>query len=145
MPLLVAQRNTHQGVAVLDRCHRATSNKLLLEHQQPLDFTMSKYKPTSRHQLYRQIYSAEDSLQYDHKSHQDQGKTLFHFIRILFISFYGSTFFGRFSFFPHDVVFFRFLAPHSIVIGPLFTRDKIHISNIVLKSKSLQTFKLMAY
>lgn len=78
MPLLVAQRNTHQGVAVLDRCHRATSNKLLLEHQQPLDFTMSKYKPTSRHQLYRQIYSAEDSLQYDHhKSHEDQGKTLF--------------------------------------------------------------------
>lgn len=79
MPLLVAQRNTHQGVAVLDRCHRATSNKRLLEHhhhhQQPLDFTMSKYKPTSRHQLYRQIYSAEDSLQYDHKSHEDQGKT----------------------------------------------------------------------
>ncbi|XP_031628043.1 protein nubbin-like isoform X2 [Contarinia nasturtii] len=71
MPLLVAQRNTHQGVAVLDRCHRATSNKLLLEHQQPLDFTMSKYKPTSRHQLYRQIYSAEDSLQYDQKM-QDQ-------------------------------------------------------------------------
>lgn len=74
MPLLVAQRNTHQGVAVLDRCHRATSNKLLLEHQQPLDFTMSKYKPSSRHQLYRQIYSAEDSLQYDQKLHEDQGK-----------------------------------------------------------------------
>lgn len=81
MPLLVAQRNTHQGVAVLDRCHRATSNKLLLEHQQPLDFTMSKYKPTSRHQLYRQIYSAEDSLQYDHKSHQNQGKTLSHLLQ----------------------------------------------------------------
>lgn len=35
---------------------------------------MSKYKPTSRHQLYRQIYSAEDSLQYDHKSHEDSGE-----------------------------------------------------------------------
>lgn len=74
MPLLVAQRTTHQGVAVLDRCHRATTTKkLLLEHQQPLDFTMSKYKPSTHHQLYRQIYSAEDSLQYDHKLHQDQG------------------------------------------------------------------------
>lgn len=83
MPLLVAQRNTHQGVAVLDRCHRATSNKRLLEHQQPLDFTMSKYKPSSRHQLYRQIYSAEDSLQYDHKTHGDQGKI--HTLEILLI------------------------------------------------------------
>lgn len=84
MPLLVAQRNTHQGVAVLDRCHRANTNKLLLEHhhhhQQPLDFTMSKYKPTSRHQLYRQIYSAEDSLQYDHKSHEDPGECRLFFI-----------------------------------------------------------------
>lgn len=75
MPLLVAQRNTHQAVAVLDRCHSATSKKLLLEHQQPLDFTMSKYKPSTRHQLYRQIYSAEDSLQYDRRIKlEDQGK-----------------------------------------------------------------------
>lgn len=91
MPLLVAQRNTHQGVAVLDRCHRATSNKLLLEHQQPLDFTMSKYKPTSRHQLYRQIYSAEDSLQYDHhKALQDQGKT-FQIITIVCSRFFSQS------------------------------------------------------
>lgn len=75
MPLLVAQRNTHQGVAVLDRCHSASSKKLLLDHhQQPLDFTMSKFKPSTRHQLYRQLYSAEDSLQYDQRMNVDQGK-----------------------------------------------------------------------
>lgn len=76
MPLLVAQRNTHQAVvAVLDRCHSGSSKKLLLDHhhQQPLDFTMSKYKPSTRHQLYRQLYSAEDSLQYD-RSGDDQGE-----------------------------------------------------------------------
>lgn len=80
MPLLVAQRNTHQGVVVLDRCHSATSKKLFSEHphhQQPLDFTMSKFKPSTRHQLYRQIYSAEDSLQYDQKMSDDQGKCFF--------------------------------------------------------------------
>lgn len=78
MPLLVAQRNIHQAVAVLDRCHSASNKKLLLEHhhhQQPLDFTMSKYKPSTRHQLYRQLYSAEDSLQYDRKSNDDQGES----------------------------------------------------------------------
>lgn len=92
MPLLVAQRNTHQAVAVLDRCHSATSKKLLLEHQQPLDFTMSKYKPTTRHQLYRQIYSAEDSLQYDRKANNDQGESVCFNLFCLFLACYTCKF-----------------------------------------------------
>lgn len=64
MPLLVAQRNSTHVVASLDH------SKTIIE--QPLDFTMSKYKTTTRHPLYRQFYSAEDSPPYD--KHEEQGK-----------------------------------------------------------------------
>ncbi len=67
MPLLVAQRSSH-GVA-LDRNHSAASTT-----DQPLDFTMSKFK-TSRHQLYRQFYRAEDSPPYD--KHEEEGEDFF--------------------------------------------------------------------
>ncbi|KAJ6647803.1 hypothetical protein Bhyg_03026 [Pseudolycoriella hygida] len=58
MPLLVAQRSSH-GVA-LDHNHSATSTT-----EQPLDFTMSKFKTSTRHQLYRQFFRAEDSPPYN--------------------------------------------------------------------------------
>lgn len=79
MPLLVAQRNTH-GVVALDHHHggshkTATTAQTTLtkSEQQPLDFTMSKFKSTSgtRHQLYRQFYGAEDSPPYD--KHEETG------------------------------------------------------------------------
>lgn len=80
MPLLVAQRNTH-GVVALDRSHSA-NNKI---DQQPLDFTMSKYRPSNRHQLYRQIYGgADDALQYE--KNEDQGEFLYTFFFIHSIS-----------------------------------------------------------
>lgn len=64
MPLLVAQRGTH-GV-VLDHSHNSTTTT-----DQPLDFTMSKFKTTPRHQLYRQFYGGEDSPPYNkHDDHQ---------------------------------------------------------------------------
>lgn len=72
MPLLIAQRNTH-GVVALDRSHSST-NKI---DQQPLDFTMSKYRSTNRHQLYRQIYGTDDPLQFE--KNDDQGKQRFRF------------------------------------------------------------------
>jgi len=77
MPLLVAQRSSH-GVA-LDHNHSATSTT-----DQPLDFTMSKFKTSTRHQLYRQFYRAEDSPPYD--KHEEQGMIVLH----LFLSFVKS-------------------------------------------------------
>lgn len=80
MPLLVAQRNTH-GVVALDRSHSAT-NKI---DQQPLDFTMSKYRPSNRHQLYRQIYGgADDALQFE--KNEDQGECCCFFLYFLFFA-----------------------------------------------------------
>lgn len=70
MPLLVAQRASH-GV-VLDHSHSTTTTI-----EQPLDFTMSKFKTTARHQLYRQFYGAEDSPPYD--KHEEQGMFVFLF------------------------------------------------------------------
>lgn len=67
MPLLVAQRGSH-GV-VLDHSHSGTT-----QTEQPLDFTMSKFKTSTRHQLYRQFYGAEESPPYD--KHEEQGKIL---------------------------------------------------------------------
>lgn len=58
MPLLVAQRAIHG--AALDHNHGAA-----VTPDQPLDFTMSKFKTSSRHQLYRQFYGVEDSPPYD--------------------------------------------------------------------------------
>lgn len=72
MPLLVAQRSTH-GAVVLDHSHSATS--AIVKSEQPLDFTMSKFKSSARHQLYRQFYGAEDSPPYD--KHEEQGNYLY--------------------------------------------------------------------
>lgn len=89
MPLLVAQRNSTHVVASLDHSKTIT--------EQPLDFTMSKYKTSSRHPLYRQFYRAEDSPPYD--KHEEQGKYIifnkFYFIykyspRGQFIIFWGN-------------------------------------------------------
>lgn len=74
MPLLVAQRNSTHVVASLDHSKTIT--------EQPLDFTMSKYKTSSRHSLYRQFYRAEDSPPYD--KHEEQGKYIDYFFTILF-------------------------------------------------------------
>lgn len=71
MPLLVAQRSSH-GVA-LDHNHSATSTT-----DQPLDFTMSKFKTSTRHQLYRQFYRAEDSPPYD--KHEEEGENIFSYL-----------------------------------------------------------------
>lgn len=71
MPLLVAQRNTH-GTVALDRSHSTTTARI---DQQPLDFTMSKFKPSTRHQLYRQIYGTADSRQLD--KNEDSGNFFF--------------------------------------------------------------------
>ncbi|XP_037025268.1 protein nubbin-like isoform X2 [Bradysia coprophila] len=66
MPLLVAQRSSH-GVA-LDHNHSAAGTT-----DQPLDFTMSKFKTSTRHQLYRQFYRTEDSPPYD--KHEEEVTT----------------------------------------------------------------------
>lgn len=71
MPLLVTQRNSHSGV-VLDHHHHSTT-KIISE--QPLDFTMSKFKTTQRHPLYRQFYGAEESPPYDKQ--EEQGEIFF--------------------------------------------------------------------
>lgn len=52
MPLLVAQRSSHR--VALDHSSAPATD-------QPLDFTMSKFKTSTRHQLYRQYYGADDS------------------------------------------------------------------------------------
>lgn len=75
MPLLVAQRSSH-GVA-LDHNHSAASTT-----DQPLDFTMSKFKTSTRHQLYRQFYRAEDSPPYD--KHEEQGMVMFNILLFCF-------------------------------------------------------------
>lgn len=69
MPLLFAQRSTH-GAVVLDVHRHSVTSKNCKSEQQPLDFTMSKFKSSTRHQLYRQFYGAEDSS-YD--KHEDRG------------------------------------------------------------------------
>lgn len=89
MPLLVAQRASHQGVDFNHHHSRHLHHHRTNQHhqlvstggsgggvvvvdQQPLDFTMSKFKTSSsRHQLYRQFYSsAEDSPPYDRLEEQ---------------------------------------------------------------------------
>lgn len=66
MPLLVSQRSSSHGlVATADHQLR---NGLI--EQQPLDFTMSKFKTSSsRHSLYRQFY-ASDSPPYEKQEEQ---------------------------------------------------------------------------
>lgn len=87
MPLLVAQRGSH-GVA-LDRNHSATSTT-----DQPLDFTMSKFKTSTRHQLYRQFYRAEDSPPYD--KNEEEGKICLNcFLFLYFENFFRSKDFTR--------------------------------------------------
>lgn len=77
MPLLVAQRNTSHGVVSLDHSATSVGAGGVAIDQQPLDFTMSKYKTptTARQQLmYRQFYGAEDSPPYD--KHEEQGEKI---------------------------------------------------------------------
>jgi hypothetical protein len=64
MPLLFAQRSSHD--AALDHCSGID--------QQPLDFTMSKFKTTSRNSFYRQFYgtAADNSPPYDNKDEQGE-------------------------------------------------------------------------
>lgn len=75
MPLLVAQRSTH-GVVSLDRKSSVVGATVV---EQPLDFTMSKFKTTSRHQLYNQFYGPEESPPYDRQEEQGNNIFLFYF------------------------------------------------------------------
>lgn len=73
MPLLVAQRNTHGVVALDHHSHKNTNSSAVTKIEQPLDFTMSKFKSSgTRHQLYRQFYGAEESPPYD--KNEETGK-----------------------------------------------------------------------
>jgi hypothetical protein len=77
MPLLFAPWSASHDVALIDqqRCRR---------DQQPLDFTMSKFKTSSRsNSFYRQFYgtAADKSPLYENKDEQGEFKiSLFHFI-----------------------------------------------------------------
>lgn len=90
MPLLVAQRSLH-GVAALDhqlQLQKIKTGKIIktsastptgsVNEQQPLDFTMSKFKTTtsSRHSaLYRKFYKPDDSPPYNNIN-EEQGKLM---------------------------------------------------------------------
>jgi hypothetical protein len=53
-------------------------NNICESSEQPLDFTMSKFKPSSpmRHPLYHQFFgSASNDMLSDHNEHEEQGKT----------------------------------------------------------------------
>ncbi|XP_052864570.1 uncharacterized protein LOC128271169 [Anopheles cruzii] len=82
MPLLVAPSSTH-GVALVDPGRAPTNAYELVpqeSHHTPrsrpevcvaVDFTMSKFKASSRHSLYRQFYGADESPPYEKPDETD--------------------------------------------------------------------------
>lgn len=126
MPLLVAQRSLH-GVAALDhqlQLQKIKTGKIIktsastptgsVNEQQPLDFTMSKFKTTtsSRHSaLYRKFYKPDDSPPYNNIN-EEQGKLMILEI-VSFLSY-------RFLFTLLLLIFYlRFF--HSFLFSPTFT------------------------